>query len=233
MSLMRAASLILFSALTLGRLAAEEPAKPYPAEYLSHLREALRTFQARDFDATLAAMDKADAIVPPTPTALNIRGAVAIEGRKFEEGMKYCNDALKQDPKFFPAQFNLAEIPFLQKKYAQARGLFEKLFLAHPKDDLLKFRIFMCKLLDKDEAGAKEMLDAIPFLSDSPIYYYSQAAWEFSHERREEGLKWVRSGSSVFAPNRLANFADVFFDLGWLERSKAASEEPAPEAPTP
>jgi hypothetical protein len=83
---------------------------------------------------------------------------------------------------------------------------------------LISFRIFMCKLLSKDEAGAKEMLEAIPFLSDSPIYYYTHAAWEFAQGREAEAIKWVQSGNWVFTPDRTSNFADVFFDLGWLKR---------------
>ena len=200
-------------------LYAQEEAPPkYPPEYVEQVRESMRAFQTRNFEATLAALDKADALHPATPTTLNIRGAVAIEQKRFDEGRKYCNDVLKLDPKFFPAKFNLAEIPFLQKKYDEAGAEFQKLKEEYPKDELVSFRIFMCKLLGKDEAGAKEMLEAIPFLSDSPIYYYTHAAWDFSHGREAEAIKWVQSGNWVFSPERTTNYADVFFDLGWLKR---------------
>jgi Flp pilus assembly protein TadD len=92
------------------------PQPQFSPEYITQVREAVRAFQSRDFEGTTAALDKADALQPPTPTTLNIRGAVAIEQQRFDEGRKLCEDALKLEPKFFPAKFNLAEIPFLQKK---------------------------------------------------------------------------------------------------------------------
>jgi tetratricopeptide (TPR) repeat protein len=204
------------------------PATPPPAGYVEAIREALRSFIQRDFQATIAALDKADAIQPPTALSLNTRGAVAIEQKRFDEGAKLCREALKLDPKFFPAEFNLAEIPFVQKNYAAAREEFTKLKERYPKEDLLSFRIFLTHILEKNFDVAKEQLDQIPFLSDSPIYYYSHAAWEFAHGNEAEAQKWLTSSSSVFGPEKTLNFAEVFYDIGWLKRSApAAAQAPA------
>src|SRR2546423_215704 len=83
--------------------------------------DAVRSFSERDFATALVLIDKADAIHSPTPMSLNVRGAVAIEERRFEEGRTLCLNAMKLDPHFFPARFNLGEIPFVQGKYAEAR----------------------------------------------------------------------------------------------------------------
>ena len=107
--------------------AAVDPLKDAPPTYKEALLAAMRAFTARDLATARAHVAKADSTYQPTPVSLNILGAIAIEEKKFEEGRKLCLDALKMAPKFFPARFNLAEIPFVQGKYAEARAMFEKL----------------------------------------------------------------------------------------------------------
>lgn len=198
----------------------------YPPAYANLLRDAVRSFSERDFATAVALIDKADAIHPPTPMSLNVRGAVAIEQRRFDEGRTLCVDAMKLDPHFFPARFNLGEIPFVQGKYAEARSIFQKLQDENPKDELLQFRIYLTYLLEKNEAAAKDGLEHVPFLSNTPIYYYSNAAWEFAHGNSKGGKEWVDRGNWVFPPFRTRNFADVFFDLGWLQRPGTAAVDP-------
>ena len=213
--------LVVLAALLIAHgpiLAAGTSAADFPTEYAVAMRDAMRSFLQRDFPTALAVVEKAERAFRETPISLNIRGAVAIEERRFDEGRKYCIEALRLDPSFFPAQFNLAEIPFVQGKYAEARVLFEKLRDDHEKDDLVQFRIFLTYLLEKNESAAREMLENVPFLSDTPIYYYTHAAWEFAHGNEEEGRKWVDSGNYVFPPLKTLNFSNVFYDLGWLKR---------------
>ena len=178
----------------------------------------MRSFSHRDFATAVSIVEKAEQQYQATPMSINVRGAVAIEEKRFEEGRRLCIEALKQDPKFYPARFNLAEIPFVQGKYAEARNLFQKLQDEHPKDELLQFRVFLTYLLEKNEPAAAEALEQIPFLANSPIYYYSKAAWEFAHGNEKEGLSWVDRGNWVFPPAKTRNYADVFYDLGWLKR---------------
>jgi tetratricopeptide (TPR) repeat protein len=222
-------ALSLCFAAAVSAIAQQNAAQTPPAApaYQEAVREAMTGFVQRDFATALAGADKADAVQPGTPLISNLRGAVAIEQRRFEDGRKYCLQALEKDPKFFPARFNLAEIPFVQKKFAEAREEFLKLQTDHPKDDLLRFRIYLTYLLEGNMEKSRELLDAVPFLSDTPIYYYSHAAWEYSRGNEAEGRRWVNSGSSVFSPQKISNFADVFFDLGWLKREAPAGKSAA------
>lgn len=205
----------------------EESAKisSYPPIYLGYVRDAMRAFGARDFEAAISLINKADGTFQVTPVALNVRGAVAIEQRKFAEGREFCEKALKLDSSFFPARFNLCEIPFVQGQYAEARTMFEKLLEAFPKNDLLKFRIFLTYLLEKNDAAATQHLEKLPFLSDTPVYYYANAAWAFAHGKPEEAKSWLSRGYDVFPPARHMNFIDVFYDLGWMPRPGEAQAE--------
>lgn len=226
--------LLLLILLITGPLrAADDPLKGFSPEYQTTMRNAVRAFNLRDFPTALALMDKADSMYQATPMSLNVRGAIAIEQKRYEDGRKLCLEALKLDPKFFPAHFNLAEIPFVQGKYAEARLHLEKLLEDHPKDDLLRFRILLTYLLEKNDAAARERLDDVPFFSDTPAFYYSHAAWEFAHGNEKEARAWVDRGTWVFPPHKTINFEAVFYDLGWMKRPTAAPVESEKESAAP
>ena len=213
----------LFAAASIPVSRAENP-KDMPPDYIKAVQNAMRTFAARDFKTALALVDKADAMYQPTAMTVNIRAAIAIEEKRFDEGREFCKKALQIDPKFFPALFNLAEIPFMQGKYAEARLAYEKLLDDESSADLIKFRLYLTYLLEKNDEVAKQLLEKIPLLNDSPIYFYGYAAWEFAHGDEKKAQGYLNSAETVFPKSKRGNFMDVFYDIGWLKRSAGADQ---------
>jgi tetratricopeptide (TPR) repeat protein len=205
----------------------------YPQPYVRAVAEAVRAFQARDWPRTIAALDKADKILPPTPMTLNLRGALLIEDRKFDEGTKLCEQALKIDPKFYPARFNLAEIPLMQKNYVEARTRFRKFVEENPKDELARFRVFLTYLLERNYDDSRKELDQIPFPGDTPAYYFANASWEFAHDRADEAKKWLGRANWTFGPDKSSNFLNSLYEIGWIKREEPKVEEPKAEPPPP
>ncbi len=193
-----------------------------PGRYQFLLTEAMRRFQVRDFKGAKDYVDRADEVLPPTAWSLNVRGAIAIEERDFDRGYKFCSDALKLDPGFFPAKFNIGEIPFLQAKYAEARGLWLKLLAAvRPGDsssELLIYRIFLTYLLENDFGHANEWMEKIPFPSQTPAYQYAHAAWSRQKGETAKWDEWIRSAAYVWPEQKRSEFMDVLIQLGWLKR---------------
>ena len=210
-------SLACILGLAASGLGAEKP-KDMPPDYLKTVQSAMRTFGARDFKTAIALVDKAEGMYQPSAMTVNIRAAVAIEEKKFDEGREFCLKALQLDPKFFPALFNLAEIPFMQGKYAEARLAYEKLLDEEASADLIKFRLYLTYLLEKDDDRARIQLDKIPLLNDTPIYFFAFAAWEFAHGDEKKAQSYLNSAETVFPKTKLSNFADVFYDIGWMKR---------------
>jgi tetratricopeptide (TPR) repeat protein len=195
----------------------------YPSRYQFLLAEAMKRFQARDFKGAVDYVERADEVLPPTAWSLNVRGAIAIEQRDFDRGLKFCSDALKLDPNFYPAKFNICEIPFLQGRYAEARGLWMKLFAeVRPGDsaaELVIYRIYLTYLLEKDFVQAKDWMDKIPFPSQTPAYQYAHAAWE--RQKTGDLAKWddwIRSATYIWPEGKRSEFVDVLIQLGWLKR---------------
>ena len=213
----------LLAVLALASSRAQTP-KDLPPDYIKTVQSAMRTFAARDFKTAIALVDKAEQMYQPTAMTVNVRAAVAIEDKKFDEGKEFCLKALQLDPKFFPALFNLAEIPFMQGKYAEARLAYEKLLDDESSADLIKFRLYLTYLLEKNDEVAKQLLEKIPLLNDSPIYFYAYAAWEFAHGDEKKAQGYLNSAETVFPKTKLGNFMDVFFDIGWVKRAAGAEQ---------
>ncbi len=205
------------------------PSVAYPKVYRFLVIEAMKSFQARDFRGAIAFADKADAILPPTTYTLNVRGAVAIEQLRFEEGKDFCMRALKLDEDFFPARFNLCEIPFNQRDYKLARSGFMVLYNETDRDDptieLIVYRIFLTYLLDGDIIHAHDWLEKIPFPSQTPAYQYANAALDRKDGRIAEWREWLQSAEFIWPEIKRVNFADVLIHLGWLKDDLAPNDD--------
>ena len=201
--------------------AAEGIFQHYPEDFQKVVVQIVKAYHDRDFPAVMQLLDEADKIVPGTALSLNTRGAIAIEEHRFEDGEKYCKLALEKDPTYYPAQFDLAEIPFMQKRYDEARRIYEGMLAKHPHDELLQFRIFLTYLLEHNDAQAGKALAEIKFPSSTAAYYYAHAAWDFQRGNGDKAKGWVRSGDWVFSRTANTSYQDVFYDLGWLERPRA------------
>jgi tetratricopeptide (TPR) repeat protein len=192
----------------------------YPMHYLILVSEAMKSFQVRDFAGALLYAEKADAVLPPTVWTLNIRGAVAIEQHEYEKGLNYCSEALKMEPGFFPAQFNLCEIPFLQGKYAEARSRWETILKKISPDDstkeLLIYRIFLTYVLEKDFVHAKDWLERLPFPGQTPAHYYANACWERQKGNKGRWEEYLQSAEFIWPESKRAPFVDVLLQLKWI-----------------
>ena len=193
----------------------------FPSRYQFLLTEAMRRFQLRDFKGATDYVDRADEVLPPTAWSLNVRGAIAIEQHDFDRGYKYCSDALKLDPGFFPAKFNISEIPFLEGKYAEARVLWTKVLATLRAGDstveLVTYRIFLTYLLENNFDRAKEWLEKIPFPSQTPAYQYANAAWARQKGDLAKWDDWIRSASYIWPEAKRSEYMDVLVQLGWLK----------------
>jgi tetratricopeptide (TPR) repeat protein len=193
-----------------------------PSRYQFLLTEAMRRFQVRDWKGATDYVERADEVLPPTAWSLNVRGAIAIEQHDFDRGYKYCSDALKLDANFFPAKFNICEIPFIERKYAEARSLWLKLFATiRPGDsisELVIYRICLTYLLENDFDRAKEWLEKLPFPSQTPAYQYAHAAWARQKGDIAKWDEWVRSANFIWPESKRSEFVDVLYQLGWMKR---------------
>src|SRR6476646_7340479 len=196
---------------------------------------ALQAYEQRDFDSAARLAEQADTAEPNQPQALNLRGAILLEQQKYAEAERFFKQALKADSKFREAQFNLADVPFRNKDYAEARDRFQVLLKQTPGGDknqaaqLINFRIFLTYLLEGKDSRAQKLMDGFQFSGDTPALYYAEAAWEFKHDNADKANDWITSARKIYPSASNAQYAAGFYDLGWLKNAMAVSS-PNPTA---
>ncbi len=208
---------------------AEEVLSP---EYMRLLQEAGVEFQQENFDAVLSKLDQMDSIRLDTPVALNLRGAVFTEKKEFDTAKGFFEKALAEEPEYFAPLFNLGEILFLQKKYAESRKHFESMLEKAPTEELLKYKIFMTYLMDDDSENAKIWRDKIQFPSNTPAYYFAQAAWEFKQDNEPEAVSWIESSMRIFGPQNNDFFLRSLLDVGFIKRDAAETGRASASPPS-
>jgi tetratricopeptide (TPR) repeat protein len=216
-------------------LTPEERAAKAKTILRSQFEQAQQAYEQRDFENAAKLAEQADTAEPNQPSILNLRGEILLEQQKFDEAEAFFKKALKVDPKFREAQFNLADVPFRKKEYAKARDRFESLFKQTPGGDknqaaqLIKFKIFMTHLLEGKDSRAQKMMEQFQFSGDTPALYYAQAAWEFQHDNLDKANDWIASARKIYPLAANAAYGSGFYDLGWL-KSAAAASSPSPAA---
>ncbi len=162
--------------------------------------EAITAYRNKDYEKAKAKVDEAEKVQPGTTAAANMSGAIAMERQDFAAAKADFERALAIDPQFFPAQFNLTEIPFQQKKYAEARTLLQAIEITESTDtELIEYKVFLTYLLEGNTEEAEKRLEAIKFPSNTPAYYFAHAAWDFANERRNEAQSWIQSSGRIFS----------------------------------
>jgi tetratricopeptide (TPR) repeat protein len=201
----------------------------------SRFEQSRQAYQQRDFDSALKFANDADGAEPNQAATLTLRGEILLEQKQFDQAEADFKKALKADPKFRQAQFNLALVPLKKKDYTTARDRFETLLGKTPGGDkseaaqIIKFNIFMTFLLEGRESRAQKMMEQFQFTGDTPALYYAQAGWEFKHNNPNKATDWITSAKKIYSPALNLVFADSFYDLGWLQ-SPAVAMSPAPAA---
>jgi predicted Zn-dependent protease len=193
--------------------------------------KAFRAFDDGKYSEALTVLDAIDARQPDLAESLNLRGVVFMRQGKYDEAQKALRKALSIEPRFWNASFNLAEIPFLEKHWSEARNRFEALLAAEPEgpqsetSQLIQYKILLTFVLQGKENVADWILNKFELAKDSPALYYSNAAIAFQNGNEKEAKEWIAAAKKKYPapPNKL--YAESLYEIGWME--KPAGESPA------
>ena len=159
MAAVAAMVLRLFAADSFGA----ENVAPTKAELEEMYNAAFRAFDSNKFAEALKQLDAIDARQPDLAASKNLRGVILMRQGNYEQAEAALQDASRIDPKFWNARFNMAEIPFLKKDWAEARNRFEQLLsngesdLAKEASQLIQYKILLTYLME----GKDNMVDSI------------------------------------------------------------------------
>lgn len=183
------------------------------------LSEAARELRAGRSDAALALVSAAGKDVPEDLMHA-VRGTIYFEQGKLEEAISDFRAAHEKNATLSTPWLFLGDALMRQKKWEEARVVYEEMMRqtnVFVLNERLRYAIFCTYLGAKDEAKAKTAFERIVFPTESPAYYYAQAAWAFAHGREKAGEKWIKTAADMFDERKTAWFARPLYDLGWIK----------------
>jgi tetratricopeptide (TPR) repeat protein len=203
---------------------AAENVAPTKAELEEMYNAAFRAFDSNKFAEALKQLDAIDARQPDLAASKNLRGVILMRQGNFDQAEAALKDASRIDPKFWNARFNMAEIPFLKKDWAEARNRFEQLLstgesdLAKEASQLIQYKILLTYLLQ----GKNDMVDSIQakleLSPDTPAVDYVKAAVALQQKNQKEAKDWISAAEKNFPPQLNKLFAESLYEVGWLEK---------------
>src|SRR5437762_2943479 len=133
-------------------------------------------------------------------------------------------EALRIDSKFWNARFNLAEIPFLKKDWADARNRFQELLSSNASElqgeatQLIQYKILLTYLLEGKENMVDSLLAKFELSPDTPAVHYANAAIALQQNKTKEAKDWMAQAEKNFSPQLNKLFAESLYEVGWLQK---------------
>jgi Flp pilus assembly protein TadD len=197
---------------------------PTKAELESMYNKAFREFSAANYDQALKELDAIDARQPDLAESQNLRGVILMRQAQYDQAEAALQKALATDPKFWNARFNLAEIPFLRKDWAEARKRFEGLLQGGTSElqgdaaQLIQYKILLTYLLEGKENMVDSILAKFELTPDTPAVTYSNAAVAFHRKNEQEAKDLIASAEKKFSPALNKLFAESLYEVGWMQK---------------
>ena len=201
---------------------------PSQSELETMLQRAARELDANHFDAARRELDAIDARQPDLAPTQNLRGVVLMREGKYGEAEAALRKALEIKPGFWDASFNLAEVPFLQRNWTEARRRFEELLagtsdqLPEPTSQLIQYKILLTFVLEGEEKKGENILGKFELSNDTPAFYFSKAALALQHGKQKEASEWMTLADKKFSPKLNKLFAESFYEVGWMQQPPEA-----------
>src|SRR5438034_8737141 len=186
--------------------------------------KAFRAFDSNDFPEALKELDALDARQPDLAESQNLRGVIMMRQGIYDKAEAALHEALRIDSRFWNARFNLAEIPFLKKDWAEARNRFQELLSSNASElqgeatQLIQYKILLTYLLEGKENMVDSILAKLELSSDTPAVDYVKAAVALQHKNDKEAKDWMAVAEKNFSPQLNKLFVESFYEVGWLER---------------
>src|ERR1700704_3154422 len=197
---------------------------PTKAELESMYDKAFREFNAANYPQALKELDAIDARQPDLAESQNLRGVILMRQAEYDQAEAALQKALATDPKFWNARFNLAEIPFLRKDWAEARKRFEGLLQGNTSElqgdaaQLIQYKILLTYLLEGKENMVDSILAKFELTPETPAVTYSNAAVAFQHKNEKEAKDLMAAAEKKFSPQLNKLFAESFYEIGWMQK---------------
>lgn len=173
--------------------------------YLESFNRAKALYQTGDWNKCLLEINNCESIYNKNPNLWNLRLSCMIEAKSVEsaeEILAKVKEALPQDN---VTLLNIANLHMIKKEYRECVTELIGIISSLPYDaspemvNILRYRILLSHLMLGEEEEAKDIIQDLTPLSDTPLYYYALAAFDIYHGKRQDALMNINAANSIFS----------------------------------
>lgn len=178
-------------------------------QYLRAFNNAKQAYQQGQWVACIGYLADCEMIFRGNPNVWNLRACCLMEQKFFDEAaaeLERVRKALPNDP---VTAMNLANMHMARGRYKESistlNELRDMLPFETPKELLhvLDFRELLCHVMLGQEAEARKLVSGLSPISDTPLYYYSQAVFALAANNRIEASRNLRVANSIFSKGNI------------------------------
>lgn len=175
------------------------------AEYIDLFHRAKRAYVFGDWIICYALLEECEMLYNKNPHVWNLRTVCLIAQNKLEEAEQELIKAKKELPHDETTYMNIANLHMAKGEYQQCIDVLRNIIDSMPDPvsqnlvDILTFRIYLCHIMLGQRKDARNLVSHLTPLSDTPLYYYSQAALHISRGDRTQARQDIQAADTIFA----------------------------------
>jgi tetratricopeptide (TPR) repeat protein len=178
------------------------------------LRQATENYDRGDYKGAVALLDALQGPTAGDLSVLNLRAAALTKAGDYEQAARIFSEIIEANPDYFPAAYNLAEVRFLGGDREGALEAFRNLRQRDPRNELLRFKVFLCQYaLGRDEEAAKTAR-AMQSAGSTPAWYYAQALLARRGGDEGSARKNLRAARSLYGEDGCRLFDESIATAG-------------------
>ena len=154
--------------------------------------------EKKNYSGALSALEPALLQRPSDPVVLNLRGAILTKMNDYSGAQASYEEALKADPDFFPARYNLGALLALRREWDPAISYFRNLLIEQPNNELIQFKLLLLLLRQHADQPLQDRLFSSESPSSTPAWYYAKAARAYQKGNPAEAARYLEVARSVF-----------------------------------
>ena len=183
-------------------------------QYDAILNKVSRDLADGKIDDAAADAKVAEKLDANNPETANLFGVVASKKKDYAEAVTQFNRAITEDPKFYTAKFNLADVLMLQGGYEQARTVLADLSQIDPKSEIVQFKFALSYVLANQTEEASAFIDEMDFPGKTPAYYYARAAVWLKKGLDKDANQYSVNAHKYYTDDQCKYFVSILREMG-------------------
>lgn len=174
-------------------------------QYLRAFNNAKVAYQQGQWVACIGYLADCEMIFRGNPNVWNLRACCLMEQKYFEEAAEELLRVRKAMPNDPVTVMNLANLHMASGRYKESIETIHELREMLPYETapellhVLDFRELLCHVRLGQMEEAQKLVNGLSPISDTPLYYYSQAVFALAKGNRVEASRSLRIAGSIFS----------------------------------